>query len=226
MDATTENTIRQEQIGSFGRIMAGFSHDMKNHLGIIRESNGLMGDIVEMGGLGEDEQALERFKKSIAAIERRVVLAANMFHHLSGLAHRSDTPYSSFQPNELVSEECVFLERFSKLKQIELVLELGDGLHSIYSDPSLLQHVLYRLYTQCLEQMESGHTLVIITKQEEKEIIITFRLLAVPQLDFKKMSGETLLAAIEKLNGILEPGESTSEHTDIRLRISSLSMEK
>ncbi len=226
MNAMTENTIRQEQIESLCRMMAGFSHDMKNHLGIIRESNGLMGDIVEMGGLGEDEQAMERFKKSIAAIERRVVLSANMFHHLSRLAHRSDTPYSSFQLNDLIGEECAFLERFSKLKQIELVLELGDGLHPIYSDPSLLQHVLYRLYTQCLEQMESGSSLVIITGQEGKNMIITFRLLATAQLDITKLAGETLLSAIEKLNGILEPGESTSEYTDIRLRISSLSLEQ
>lgn len=74
MDAMTENSIRQEQVESFGRLMAGFSHDMKNHLGIIRESNGLMGDIIEMGGLGNDETSVERFKKSISAIERRVVI--------------------------------------------------------------------------------------------------------------------------------------------------------
>ena len=74
MDATTENSIRQEQLESFGRVMAGFSHDMKNHLGIIRESNGLMDDIIAMGGCGEDETSVERLRKSISAIERRVVL--------------------------------------------------------------------------------------------------------------------------------------------------------
>ena len=93
MDAKTENTIRQQQIESFGRLIAGFAHDMKNHLGIIRESNGLMDDLIAMGTLDEDDKMVERLKKSIVAIERRVVISANMLHHLSGLAHRPDTPY-------------------------------------------------------------------------------------------------------------------------------------
>ncbi|MBU1233192.1 MAG: hypothetical protein KKC77_09895 [Proteobacteria bacterium] len=226
MDAMMENNIRQEQIESFGRLMAGFSHDMKNHLGIIRESNGLMGDILEMGGLGEDEISLQRLKKSISAIERRVVITANMFHHLSGFAHRADAPYSSFQLNDLISEECIFLERFSRLKQIEIVQELGDGLLAIYNDPALLQHVLYRLYIQCLEQIESGHSLIIITSQEGENIVITFRLPAAPQVDLENWFGDTLLAAIEKLNGTLEQSENTQDHTDVRLIIASLPIEE
>ena len=170
MDATTENSIRQEQLESLGRMMAGFSHDMKNHLGIIRESNGLMDDIIAMGGCGEDEASVERLRKSISAIERRVVIAANMFHHLSGFAHRSDTPYSSFQINDLVTEECVFLERFSRLRQIDVSLELGEGLAAIYNDPALLQHVVYRVYLLCLDQLDSGRSLIIITGQNEKNV--------------------------------------------------------
>lgn len=181
MDALMENSIRQEQIEAFCRLMAGFSHDMKNHLGIIRESNGLMGDMIEMGVLGEDENSLERLKKSISAIERRVVVAANMFHHLSGFAHRADAPCSSFQLNDLITEECVFLERFSRLKQIEIALELGEGLPAVYNDPSLLQYVLYRLYTRCLEQMESGRKLVIITAREGKILLSHFASLRLPR---------------------------------------------
>lgn len=225
MDAMMENSIRQDQIEAFCRLMAGFSHDMKNHLGIIRESNGLMGDIIEMGTLGEDEASLERLKKSISAIERRVIIAANMFHHLSGFAHRADAPCSSFQVNDLITEECVFLERFSRLKQIELVMELEEGLPAVYNDPSLLQYVLYRLYTQCLEQMEGGHSLVIITGKEGKNVVITFRLLETPQMQVEKVFDDTLLAAVEKLNGTLEPGESAENHSEVRLIISSLSME-
>jgi hypothetical protein len=226
MDALTENRIRQEQIESYGRLMAGFAHDMKNHLGIIRESNGLMADFIEMGSLGEDEKMQERFKKSIAAIERRVVLSANMFHSLSCFSHRSDTPCSSFQLNELITEEFVFLERFSRLKEIEIVLELGTELHAIYNDPSLLQHVLYRIYNKCLAQMESGHDLVISTEQEGGKSSILFRLQATPQMDLQQLFDTTFLATIQKLDGTLEEGTSTKAFTEIRLVLSSLSIEE
>ena len=225
MDAMTENSIRQEQIESFGRLMAGFSHDMKNHLGIIRESNGLMGDIIEMGGLGDDEITVERLKKSIASIERRVVIAANMFHHLSGLAHRPDTPYSFFQINDLITEEYVFLERFSRLKQIDLVLELGDGLPALYNDPALLQHVFYRLYVLCLEQLSSGLTLVILTSRDEKNAVITFRFPGTLQGSLEQPSLENIQAAVKKLEGILEISDNGKDHTDIRLTMSSLSVD-
>ena len=222
MDAKTENSIRQEQLESFGRLMAGFSHDMKNHLGIIRESNGLMDDIIAMGGCGEDETSVERLRKSITAIERRVVLAANMFHHLSGFAHRPDTPHSSFQINDLVTEECVFLERFSRLKQIDFILKPGEGLAAVYNDPALLQHVIYRVYILCLDQLESGHSLIIITGQNEKNVEITFRLVGASQVSLEQLSDNHLLPAINKLEGTLKIGEVTENHTDITLTIPSL----
>ncbi|MBW2328534.1 MAG: hypothetical protein JRF04_02780 [Deltaproteobacteria bacterium] len=222
MDTTTENSIRQEQLESFGRLMAGFSHDMKNHLGIIRESNGLMDDIIAMGGCGEDETSVERLRKSISAIERRVVLAANMFHHLSGLAHRPDTPYSSFQINDLVTEESIFLERFSRLRQIDVSLELREGLAAIYNDPALLQHVIYRVYILCLDQLDSGDSLIIITGQNEKNVEITFRLVGASQVSLEHLSDNHLLPAVNKLAGTLKMGVTTKDYTDITLTIPSL----
>ncbi len=222
MDAKTESTIRQEQIESFGHLMAGFSHDMKNHLGIIRESNGLMGDIIAMGGLADDETAVERLKKIISSIENRVVISANMFHQLSKLAHRSDTPYSSFQVNDLITEEFTFLERFSRLKEIHIKLKLGENISPLYNDPSLLQHVFYRVYILCLEQLESGHSLEIITGQDEKEVKITFRLIGVAELNLEQLSGNNLPPAITKLAGTLGAGASTADYADITLTIGSL----
>lgn len=225
MDAITENSLRQEQMESFGRLVAGFAHDMKNHLGIIRESNGLMSDLLEMGRVGDDERSVERFKKAIYSIEQRVIIAANMLHHLSGLAHRPDTPYSSFQINDLITEEYTFLERFSRLKQINLTLELGEGVPAVYSDPSLLQHVFYRVYILCLEQLEVGHHLVIITGQNDNTIEITFRLIGNPNVNLEGCSENNLPAAIEKLEGILKTGSTTKGQADITLAIPSLSVE-
>ncbi len=222
MDATTENSIRQEQLESFGRLMAGFSHDMKNHLGIIRESNGLMDDIIAMGGCGEDETSVERLRKSISAIERRVGIAANMLHHLSGFAHRPDTPYSSFQLNDLLTEECVFLERFSRLRQIDVTLEHEEGLAAIYNDPALLQHVVYRLYLLCLDQLKSGHSLIIITGQNEKNAEIIFRLVGASQVSLEQLPANHLLPAINKLEGTLKTGVTTKDYAEITLTIPSL----
>lgn len=225
MDAVTENSIRQEQVESFGRLMAGFSHDMKNHLGIIRESNGLMGDLLEMGGFDENALSVERLKKSISSIEARVIIAANMLHHLSRFAHRPDTPYSSFQVNDILTEEYSFLERFSKLQQIHVTLKLGEGLSCIVNDPSLLQHVFYRIYILCLEQLSPGQNLVITTRQNQKTIEIIFRFIGNIRLAPKELSEKNIQAAIKKLEGSLEIGGDGKDHTDITLTVPSLLVE-
>ena len=226
MDATVENGIRQEQIESFGRLMAGFSHDMKNHLGIIRESNGLMDDIIAMSGLPEDEPLVTRLHKSISSIEKRVAIAANMLHYLSGFAHRPDTPYSSFQINDLLTEEHTFLERFSRLKQIDCSLQLADVLPSLHNDPSLLQHVLYRLYILCLEKLKAGDSLIIVTGQgADNGAEITFRLTGDVQVNLEQDSGY-LMAAIDKIGAVVEQSATREEYSEITLVIPSLPVEQ
>ena len=222
MDDAIENTIRQEQAESFGRLMAGFSHDMKNHLGIIRESNGLLSDIIEMSGLDENVLPLERLKKTISSIEQRVVIAADMLHHLSAVAHRSDKPLSSFQVNDVITEEHTFLKRFSRLQQIKVSLELGEGLPSIYNDPSLLLHVFYRMYILSLEQLSPGQELMIITRQKEKMVEIIFRLPDSLHPAPEVFSNNTIETAVNKLQGALQIGDDSKAQAEISLTIPSL----
>ncbi|MCP3887654.1 MAG: hypothetical protein GY702_02115 [Desulfobulbaceae bacterium] len=225
MDAVTENNLRQEQVESFGRLMAGFSHDLKNHLGIIRESNGLMSDLIEMHGFDENELLAERLNKAISSIESRVIIAADMLHHLSRFAHRPDTPCSSFLVNDIIIEEHTFLERFSRLQQINVTLELGEGLNSIYNDPALLQHVFYRMYILSLEQLSSGNNLVITTRQNQKTTEIIFRLTGNIHPTPKELPEKNIQTAIKKLEGSLEIVGDDNDQTDITLTVPSLLVE-
>ena len=225
MDTNIENSIRQEQIESFGRLMAGLAHDMKNHLGIIRESNGLMGDILSMGTLCEDATMVERLQKSIDAVERRVVISANMMHHLSGIAHRPDTPYSSFLVNDIIEEEYTFLERFSRLKQVTIVFEFGESLPAVFNDPSLFQHIFYRVYLLCLDQLDAGQQLIIITESDGAGGVgVKLRLMGNPDANLKALDDTALPAAVQKLEGTLETGEKSSEYSDILFTIPSISV--
>jgi C4-dicarboxylate-specific signal transduction histidine kinase len=158
--AGDERKLRESQIESYGRLMAGFSHDMKNHLGIIRESAGLMADLVEINAAQMDPVLVERFKKTTDLIEKRVVIAAGLFHHLSSFAHRSDTPISSFALSDVVAEMAAFIERPARLRQVKLELK-NDADAVLLNSPSLLQFLFYRLYMHCLDQLGEGDTLTL-----------------------------------------------------------------
>ncbi|WP_153306546.1 sensor histidine kinase [Desulfogranum japonicum] len=176
MDAQAVNTLRGEQVESLGRLMAGFSHEMKNHFGIIRESGGLIADLLAMHGHSLDEQVQARMQKAVAMIEQRIVVAAGTLHLLSGFAHRSDQPLSSFSPHTVIEEVGLFLERFARLSQVTLVISQSEQPCSVYNDPSLLQHVVYRLFMHCLHLMNADDTIVIHTSVTEQGAEISFEL--------------------------------------------------
>ncbi len=226
MDPQIENSIRQEQIESLGRLIAGFSHDMKNHLGVIRESSGLMGDLLSMGGIDTNEVQQNRLQKSIATIEKRVVTAAEMLHHLSGLAHRSDAPLSSFQLNDLIVEESIFLKRFANMGQIDFTLKLQEGLPFIYNDPSLLQHVIYRLYRGCLDTIEAGGRLQISTISCDDSITMTFQAEGSAKSESVESISQSTLSAIKKLHGDFSSTMSANGLETFQLKITSVEERK
>ncbi|MCK9175677.1 MAG: hypothetical protein M0O96_10430 [Desulforhopalus sp.] len=160
--AGDERKLRESQIASYGQLMSGFSHDMKNHLSIIRESAGLIADFVEINAARMDPALVERFQKTTDLIEKRVVISAGLFHHLSSFAHRSDTPISSFALSEVVAEMAAFVERPARLREVKLELK-NNADAVLLNSPSLLQFLFYRLYMHCLDQLGKGDILTLET---------------------------------------------------------------
>ena len=220
MDPLIENEIRQKQVESYGRLMAGFSHDMKNHLGIIRESNGLMGDIITMSGLAEDDPLGGRLQKLVSSVDSRIVIAAGMLQDLSSMAHRSDVPCSSFNLNEFLREELTFLDRFARLKQISFSLKTENNLPTIQSDPALLQHIFYRIYMMCLEQMEGGQQVSAATDSDGREWQIQLTVPAQVKLEQNALQSERITETLSKINGGLT---SNPEKDGERVYVLSLS---
>jgi hypothetical protein len=175
-DPGSKDNLRSLQVDSIGRLLAGFSHDMKNHLGIIRESNGLVGDMLEFQEISGEEGTISRLKHAVDSIERRIEIAADLLHHLSGFAHRSDTPCSSFDLNDLLAETCTFLDRFSRLKQVAFAFSPGENIPAIYNSPSLVQHLIYRMHMFCLDNLDAGDVMDLETLRDKEKTYILFTL--------------------------------------------------
>jgi len=77
--------LRNRQLAMIGRLLAGFSHELKNHLAIIKESNGLIGDLLSMGRV-ENPALQTKLEKVTETINRRTLMIAEMTKHLSGFA--------------------------------------------------------------------------------------------------------------------------------------------
>jgi|GEM_PF-1178122 len=225
MKETRENELRSLQLEFFGRILAGFTHDLKNHLAIIKESNGLISDMIDMGRITDEILAL-KLQKIATSIQNRVVLATDMATNLNGFAHRLDTPLSSFQINNLLAEELTFLRRFSRLREIELKIELHEGLPAIYSNPSLVQYVFFKLFTMALKKLKNHALLEVASGEDNGGMLITIRLSGEKE-DFAKLLDDETMGmireALDTLQGkVAELSQAGAEKLEIGFFVPSL----
>jgi len=196
MKEDRENELRSLQLEFFGRILAGFTHDLKNHLAIIKESNGLISDLVDMGRITDEALAL-KLQKITTSIQGRVGQATDMANNLNGFAHRLDTPCSTFQVNDLLAEELTFLRRFSRLREIELKIELREGIPAIHNNPSMVQYVLFKVYTMALKKLKNRSLLEIASSEEKGVVKIIFRLSGEKE-DYDKLIDDETAAVIRQ----------------------------
>jgi K+-sensing histidine kinase KdpD len=196
MNENRENELRTLQLEFFGRILAGFTHDLKNHLAIIQESNGLISDLIAMGMI-TDEALAAKLQKIVTSIQGRVSQATDMANNLNGFAHRQDTPLSSFQVNDLLAEELTFLRRFTRIREIDLKIELHEGLPAIYNNASLVQYVVFKLFTMALKKLKNHALIEVASGEENSAVKITFRLSGVKE-QFDKLIDDESAAAIQE----------------------------
>jgi len=167
------NRLRDSHLKFLGKLLAGYTHELKNHLAIINESSGLMDDLLEMSE-GGDEKLHQRFKKIIVTISDRISRANTMAMYLNRVAHRMDSPLSYFNVNDLLIEELALMERFSAMKNISFEKNLQKEIPSVHNNPSLLQFAIFSLVNQLIEKLENGSVIKFLSyaKGEDVEIHI------------------------------------------------------
>jgi len=183
MPDNKENTLRDSQLASLGKMLAGYSHELKNHLAIINESAGLMGDLLDMGNF-DNEQTIQRFKKIILVIGERIDKANTMAKYMSRFAHQMDMPISNFNVNELLNEELTFLDRFFWIKSLSIQKKLQPKLPSVNNNPSLLLFVLFTHILQIIDRIDPGGEIVLSSQMKGQNILIT--------IDAPKLSAPTI----------------------------------
>ncbi|MEW6521432.1 MAG: hypothetical protein AB1461_18705 [Thermodesulfobacteriota bacterium] len=201
MNENREDELRSLQLEFFGRMLAGFTHDLKNHLAIIKESSGLISDMIDMGRV-TDELVAAKLQKIVTSIQNRVAQATDMATNLNGFAHRLDVPCSTFQVNDLLREEVTFLRRFARLREIELKIELQEGLAAIHNNASLVQYVIFKLYAMALQKLKNRTLLEIVTGEQPGGVQITFRLSGEKEESAKLLDEQTIGMIREAVNAM------------------------
>jgi hypothetical protein len=168
------NTCEDKEVAFFGKITAGITHELKNVLAIIRESSGLMGDIISISPEAVVKHQ-EKIQNSIVRIKDQIERGVNLTDRLNRFAHSTDETLSKIDLQETIEQLVMLAQRFARLKHVVLKTVLPD--HEIPPVTLVTRHVqlqmaLFASLECCFTVMSSGGEINIgICKLEGKNAV-------------------------------------------------------
>jgi len=153
--------LRFMQLRFIGKILAGFTHEIKNHLAIVKESAGLMGDMIQIGKTAENDSS--QYLEIIRSIEEQIEKAIVHFKYLNRFSHRMDTPLSSFNINDCLEELTALLHRFANQKRISLEKDFNKDLPSINSSPAILHFLVFNFLEDKMSKLDKNSRIIVKT---------------------------------------------------------------
>ncbi len=139
----------------FSLVTASATHELKNHLALINEYNGLMGDFLAAHQKGAPLK-LERMLTLTQQIKGQVAEGGRLLGQLNRFAHNLDQGRREIELGQELRVLADLLRRQMGLKSVGL--EVGDGLEPlrISANPFALHQALHQLLLEMLDASSKG----------------------------------------------------------------------
>jgi signal transduction histidine kinase len=144
----------------WGRIAAGLSHDLNNVLATIRESAGLMQDLLRAVG-PEAIPHRDKFDRALGSVQKAVGRGVDLTGHLSRWAHTTDHERAEIDPDEAARLVVFLLDRQARLRRVSLAAAPGKRLPRLRTSPAGLVLALADLVEQALAAAPEGATITL-----------------------------------------------------------------
>jgi len=147
-----------DELAFFGKIAAGVTHELKNVLAVIKESNGLMADLIAFAKDSPFPQR-ERFLRCMDRIDGQIGRGVEITSRFNRFSHSMDNAVADIDLNELVAQTVALTCRFARLKEIELLGSPSDAPVMLTTSPFRLQMALTKAIEACIESMPGKGTI-------------------------------------------------------------------
>ncbi len=172
MSEHRDHDLREAQLRFIGKILATLSHELKNHLAIIKEYSGLIQDLVEAEKMPAAGSA-DQYVNSVHSIHRQIDKTLELLRFFNRFSHRMDTSQSVYGVNETVEELLALIYRLANQKKILLETDFHKALPQVTGNPALLQFSLFCLIEEFMSRLEKSGSLVLRTGLAGDAITIT-----------------------------------------------------
>jgi len=147
-----------------GRLTASATHEIQNILATIRESSGLMDDLLSMGGEGFAHA--ERFKKGLRVLAEQVERGMALSEQLNYCAHAPEATPAGAEVNEAMRSLVGLSRRQAARNRVSLVLAPGrTGLRTSLRGVDAMELVGQAL--DCALPLLARDSLLTLTVEEQ-----------------------------------------------------------
>ena len=174
-----EEAIKIAHLKFIGKVLSVFTHELNNHLAIIKESAGLIEDTLRLQK-SSGKYDIEESLKIIRSIENQIGKTAWICKKLNGFGHRMDRALSTFNVNESLEELLVLLNRVANQKKVSFEKDFQEDIPPVCSDPAGLQLIVFCSIDRLLKSLDKDSSLIFKTKYSGDSIRISI----IPKGDF------------------------------------------
>jgi C4-dicarboxylate-specific signal transduction histidine kinase len=153
---------------------ASATHEVRNVLAIIKESAGLVDDLIQVYGTRGSLDP-EKVQKALERIAVQVRRGADLLTNLNRLAHTLDQDLTTVEMNQEVAQLVFLSQRFARQKGLQLEVETGREEQLLVLNALHLHMVLSRAMAFCLEGLPEGRTVKVGVAEVDDAVIVEFR---------------------------------------------------
>jgi signal transduction histidine kinase len=156
----------QKEIEFLGRITAGSTHEMKNVLAIIKESSGLMEDLITLSP--ETPTPLrEKFQKTLSVIQNQVHRGSEISDRLNRFAHSTDAPVDDIDLQTAAEQIVSLAQRFARLNRVDLTIDPSTATMTRSVRPVRLLATLFGCIECCLAAIPPASRIHVGTRHDD-----------------------------------------------------------
>jgi two-component system, LuxR family, sensor kinase FixL len=152
LEAAQEELVRHEGLATLGQLAGGVSHELRNPLGVIKNSVYYLKMVVP-----DDE----RVRKHLAILDREVATATRIISGMLDFARTTPPMRAPTDVNSLVRDG---LERLMTADSVRIERDLAEGLPPVMVDADQVRLVLDNLLSNATQAMPEGGVLTVRTR--------------------------------------------------------------
>ena len=145
-----QQVIQANKMATLGEMATGVAHELNQPLSVIQMISNLFVRKLDRGALPDRETLSEVSSKLRSNVER----ASKIISHMREFGRKSALEVSSVQINDVILKSLDFFSQQLRLRNIEVILELENGVPTIEADPNRLEQVFINLLTNGRDAIE------------------------------------------------------------------------